>query len=446
MSSMALGACSKLTIGCTNRRVASPLPAIGPSLLPCRTIHSRRCDTAAASSRGNGRGGSPGDMDFHETKLGPNVLASVKDLRDGGVKWGAATVVRNDAQSLDGRVRVLHLSVADHVDMLYGRRVKGVPDATRWIESYTIPGQCVGVRLPPRQQPPAAASPPSSAASPPRRLYSIASSPYASRRDSAYVDASLIEIVVERGSGDPEEAQLAELGPGTQLEVTQVIGRGFCSLLDSYNGVTHALEEGRNLVLIGCGSRGISALRSALSWQPLLAHAASRSAHPPAVSALYLAACAGRAAFVAEWDGWREAGILIRPLYTNPGAGLDDTAVVGEGSSSSNGVMSPPQQQGQQQASVGGGDNNNNDDSSSGRSTAAAAAVADPDLERCLDLLQQALFLHEGGFEAVCGGPASRTCFLLAGLPRELASALGKLLSARGVPYEHMLFAQADFF
>ncbi|KXZ45098.1 hypothetical protein GPECTOR_58g547 [Gonium pectorale] len=92
------------------------------------------------------------------------------------------------SQSLDGSVRVLHLSVADHVDMLYGMRVKGIPDGSRWIESYTVPGQCVGVR------PPAAPSDgPEAASAPPRRLFSIASSPYASRRDSAYVDASLIE-------------------------------------------------------------------------------------------------------------------------------------------------------------------------------------------------------------------------------------------------------------
>eukprot|EP00198_Chlamydomonas_reinhardtii_P008249 XP_001697586.1 predicted protein [Chlamydomonas reinhardtii] len=46
-----------------------------------------------------------------------------------------------------------------------------------------IPGQCVGVRVPGSGE----------AAAPPQRLYAIASTPYASRRDSAYVDASLIE-------------------------------------------------------------------------------------------------------------------------------------------------------------------------------------------------------------------------------------------------------------
>ncbi|GIL87393.1 hypothetical protein Vretimale_1684 [Volvox reticuliferus] len=364
-------------------------------------ILSRRCKVNATTSRGIGRGGPQDDMDYHETKLGPNVIASIKDLRAGGVKWGAATVVRNDSQSLDNSVRVLHLAVADHVDMLYGRRVKGVPDATRWIESYTIPGQCVGLRL---------LGGPQSASSAPSRLFSIASSPYASRRDSAYVDASLIEVVVERTAG-PEEAALADLGPGAQVEVTQVIGRGFSPLLDSYNGLTHALEEGRNLVLIAMGTKGVAAIRSALNWQPVLAYASSHS-----LTALYLTHSPGKAAFVPEWDSWREAGMRLRPLYTNPSAGIDDDAIVSGNGSSSGGEGSP----------------------------ASPAVVLDH--ERCMELLQLALFAQEGGFEAVCGGPSSRCSFLLAGLPGDLASALAKQLSAKGVQYEHILFAQSDFF
>ncbi|KAG2429604.1 hypothetical protein HXX76_010837 [Chlamydomonas incerta] len=356
-----------------------------------------RCVSVAVATN-RGRGGSQDDMDIHETKLGPNVIASVKDLKS-GVKWGTATIVRNDAANLDGSVRVLHLSVADHVDMLYGRRVKGVPDQSRWIESYTIPGQCVGVRLPGSGEP----------AAPPQRLYAIASTPYASRRDSAYVDASLIEIVVERTAG-PADAALADMGPGAQLEVTQVIGRGFCSLLDSYNGLTHAMEEGRNLVLIGMGTRGMAALRSALNWQPVLAHASSGRS----VAALYVAHSAGRAAFVTEWDSWREAGMRLRPLYTNPNANVDDEAVVGNGHGGS---------------SSGGGDGS-----------------SELDAGRAMELLQFGLFMGEGGFDGVCGGSAGSASFLLAGLPGELASGLAKQLSAKGVAYDHILFAQSDFF
>ena len=46
----------------------------------------------------------------------------------------------------------------------------------------------------------------------------------------------------------------------------------------------------------------------------------------------------------------------------------------------------------------------------------------------------------------VCGGSAGSACFLLAGLPGELASGLAKQLSAKGVAYDHILFAQSDFF
>jgi hypothetical protein len=42
------------------------------------------------------------------------------------------------AANLQGNHRLLHLSVSDHVDMLYGRKVQGVPDSPRWMESYTV--------------------------------------------------------------------------------------------------------------------------------------------------------------------------------------------------------------------------------------------------------------------------------------------------------------------
>ncbi|KAG2488488.1 hypothetical protein HYH03_012992 [Edaphochlamys debaryana] len=402
-------------VGCRRTNAAAPH---GVGVAPARPraiqTHVRPQTQLAAANNNRASRTPPPEDNTHETKLGPNVLASVKDLKEGGVKWGAATVVRNDSANLDGSVRVLHLSVSDHVDMLYGRRVKGVPDATRWIESYTIPGQCVGVRLPaPGQEP----------HDPPRQLYAIASSPYASRRDSAYVDASLIEVVVER-HGSSDDSVLAELGPGSQLEVTQVIGRGFCSLLDSYNGLTHALEDGRNLVVIAMGDRGMAAARSALNWQPVLAHASSHS-----VAALYLAHSAGRASFVTDWDMWREAGMRLRPVYTHPGAGVDDLAVVGPPAAS---------------AAAGNG----------GASPAPAPASSPPhhpdavalDPARSMELLQLSLFMGEGGFEGVCGGPAHRTTFLLAGLPGDMASTLTRQLAAKGVPSSSVLFAQSDFF
>lgn len=44
----------------------------------------------------------------------------------------------------------------------------------------------------------------------------------------------------------------------------------------------------------------------------------------------------------------------------------------------------------------------------------------------------------------VTGGPSSRVCVLLAGLPGDLASAVAKQLSAKGVDYTHILFS--DYF
>ena len=64
----------------------------------------------------------------------------------------------------------------------------GYSNAQKWIDSYTMPGQFIGVRLPP------AASSADAAPHVAARLYSLASSPYESRRDSAYFDASIIEV------------------------------------------------------------------------------------------------------------------------------------------------------------------------------------------------------------------------------------------------------------
>lgn len=64
----------------------------------------------------------------------------------------------------------------------------------------------------------------------------------------------------------------------------------------------------------------------------------------------------------------------LRPLYTNPGEGMDDAAIVG-GSNASGGN--------------GGGD----------PGVMAAAAGTELDHSRCMDLLQLALYAQEGGFD-----------------------------------------------
>lgn len=52
------------------------------------------------------------------------------------------------------------------------------------------------------------------------------------------------------------------------------------------------------------GTRGIAPVRAALSWTPVLAHAGNSR-----VTVFYVADKQSEAAYVLEWDLWREAGV-----------------------------------------------------------------------------------------------------------------------------------------
>ena len=52
------------------------------------------------------------------------------------------------AESADGNTRTLVLSVEDHVNFLDGRKMRRRQEAPRWIDSYNVPGQFIGVRYP----------------------------------------------------------------------------------------------------------------------------------------------------------------------------------------------------------------------------------------------------------------------------------------------------------
>lgn len=320
------------------------------------------------------------DENLHEAKLGPNVLAGIKDVKE-HLKWLSATVIRNDAVSLDGGTRLLHLSVPDHVDLLYGKKIQGRADRTRFIDSYTVPGQFVALRC---------AGSNVSLESPTdfsRNLYSIACSPYESRRDSSYLDASIIEVSFDRTTSE-ETGSLGCLSPGDTVEVSQVIGRGFSSLFNSYMGLNSALEESRNLLIIAVGTRGLVPARAVLNWAPVQAHA---TAHH--VTCYYLSTSPQGAAFISEWDVWREAGVRFQPLYC------------GEGNGTNGGV-------GQE--------------------------------EEVLARLEAALFEVEGGLVTVLGGNPSGSTVLLSGLTGSQASRLSKALTQRGLEHEQLLFN--DFF
>ena len=82
----------------------------------------------------------------------------------------------------------------------------------------------------------------------------------------------------------------------------------YASLFNSYVGLLSAAEDSRPLLLIGMGARGMGPLRAALEWTPIQAHA---TASP--VSLFYVTQCQQSAAYLADWDQWREAGVSSDP-------------------------------------------------------------------------------------------------------------------------------------
>lgn len=56
--------------------------------------------------------------------------------------------------------------------------------------------------------------------------------------DALMIGACVPQVVADIAQ-DPTISQLA---PGAEVEVSQVVGRGFCSLLNSYEGLLTAME------------------------------------------------------------------------------------------------------------------------------------------------------------------------------------------------------------
>ena len=307
---------------------------------------------------------------LHEVPLGHNVISKVSGLKD--MSYQAATVIKNEAASLDGNVRLLTLSVSDNVEMLYGRKTNKV-GGEKLTDSYSMPGQFVALKM----KDGALCS----------HLFSLASSPYESHRDSYGLDASMIQVSVDALHGNADDKAIATMGPGSELEVSPVIGRGFASLLGSASSIPSAIEAGSPLLAIAWGSRGLISIRPLLNWTPVLAHAGSGKK----VAAVYLTKNSQSAGFLSGWDLWREAGIDFNPIYSE---------------------------------------------------------IYDPELtsnkDEALYLLDKTLFLRPGGFSGLCGGPPSSCTVLIAGASGELASVLVKKLNSAGVSSDSILFC--DFF
>mmetsp|Transcript_13018 Transcript_13018/g.32942 ORF Transcript_13018/g.32942 Transcript_13018/m.32942 type:complete len:365 (-) Transcript_13018:151-1245(-) len=211
--------------------------------------------------------------------------------------WSPATVVENRAESADGVVRTLVLSVEDEVPYLDGRKRKHVQQRARWIDSYKQPGQKVSLRFPDAE------------GDKPLTTLAIASSPYQTHAKSADFAAGIIEVLVEHGANEAGE-RLANLSPGAELQVSNVMGMGFGSLFNKDVGLAQTLEDGKSILMIAQGTEGIAPIRSALESASVQAHATE---YP--VSLVYLCKNRGSAAYLKDWDVWREAGINVKTVY-----------------------------------------------------------------------------------------------------------------------------------
>ena len=69
------------------------------------------------------------------------------------------------------------------------------------------------------------------------------------------------------------------------------------------------LQEKRPIIMLAFGADGMAPIRSALEWAPLQAHATEAP-----VVLCYITQSMASAAFVADWDLWRDMGCTVIPL------------------------------------------------------------------------------------------------------------------------------------
>ena len=153
------------------------------------------------------------------------------------IHWTSATVINNHEASVDGSARTLVLSIEDA--QTFGderRRARSTVQTKRWLDEFNVPGQFVAVRY--NKNGGSLDSTDINTTSPTtvvNHFIALASSPYEARATSAALDAAIVEVLVSRNGSDDEKA-LAELGPGSLIQVSEVIGRGFQSLFNSIVG------------------------------------------------------------------------------------------------------------------------------------------------------------------------------------------------------------------
>lgn len=154
--------------------------------------------------------------------------------------------------------------------------------------------------------------------------------------------------------------------------------------------------------------------------QPLRSHCLCCCLRPQAhatanaVVCYYVATSPSAAAFVTEWDQWRDAGVRFNPLYTE--AAME--------------VATPDSPM---SAALSG---------DSGESSSSAGGVASN--EQVLAMLDSALFVRANGLQGALGARPADATVVLAGVSGTLASSIANELSFKGVARERLLFC--DFF
>ena len=216
-----------------------------------------------------------------------------------------ASVIANNAASLDGKLRTLVVGVEDaqgderlnHRNPTSGTLFKH----RRWLDDYVVPGQHVTlVDLDSGKQ----------------VTLPVSVSPYRARATAPNADVSVVEFLLDADSDDGDENFFAKTQPPARLVVSRVHGSGFENpLFPKDFNLKAAVDAGHAIVLLAGGARGMGPMRAALEWPIVASHA---DKHP--VTLFYLHAGAresngASSAFVQEWDEWRGGGVAVVPLY-----------------------------------------------------------------------------------------------------------------------------------
>ena len=220
-------------------------------------------------------------------------------------EFADASVIANNAASLDGKLRTLVVGVEDaqgderlnHRNPTSGTLFKH----RRWLDDYVVPGQHVTlVDLDSGKQ----------------VTLPVSVSPYRARATAPNADVSVVEFLVDADSDDGDENFFAKTQPPARLVVSRVHGSGFENpLFPKDFNLKAAVDAGHAIVLLAGGARGMGPMRAALEWPIVASHA---DKHP--VTLFYLHAGARQSngassAFVQEWDEWRGGGVAVVPLY-----------------------------------------------------------------------------------------------------------------------------------